>query len=222
MSAVTIVYLAPQRAGRQAPAARERMVLDEALPAFDAAIVEHAVVGADPQTTWRALRELDFTRARTLPLTAAFRARDLCARAARRLRRAPGAATPGRVTIDDAIDGDLAGWRLLGERHGQELVLGAAGRFWWPRAAWLDLPLEELAAFERPGYGKVAVSFSLRPYGEGRTLVSCEARAATFDTATRARSARSWILTQPLARIAMRAVLRAVKADAERRAAAGQ
>jgi hypothetical protein len=39
----------------------------------------------------------------------------------------------------------------------------------------------QFAAFDEPGWGRIAAAFSLRHYGTSRTLISYEARTATGD-----------------------------------------
>lgn len=41
----------------------------------------------------------------------------------------------------------------------------------------------QFAAFDEPGYGKVATGFLVLPYGTGRSLLCTETRTATTDAA---------------------------------------
>ena len=109
--------------------------------------------------------------------------------------------------------------RVLDEREGHEVAFGAVGRFWRGWIAWRDVDPADFAGFGEPGYGKVACSLSVRPYGPHRTLLTYECRTATMDPETRRAFARYWLAIRPFARRGMRRTLAAIAADAERRAA---
>ena len=86
--------------------------------------------------------------------------------------------------------GDVAtpemGWALLGETPGVEFVVGSVGRFWRRDYGWRSMPVEAFAAFEEPGYAKLAVSFRVEPHGANGSRFRYEARTAT--TAERSRA----------------------------------
>jgi hypothetical protein len=188
----------------------EHMIIDTQLPEYDVVIAEHLVVDADPMTTWQAARDLDFLTVRTPLLGAAMWARGLPAR----LRRQP----PPPVQRLSLSAGDtLPGWLPLGERKGSEVALGAVGKFWQPAIEWRDVPLEEFAGFTEPGYGKIACNFSMRPYSQGRTLLTYECRTATTDALSRRKFARYWWLIRPMVGHIMRATLATISSDATRR-----
>lgn len=77
------------------------------------------------------------------------------------------------------------------------------------------------AGFERPGHAKLVLDFSVRPFGEHRSLVSAEMRTATTDAAARRRLRAYWTLIGPGARYLVKQDLAWIKADAERLATAG-
>jgi len=74
---------------------------------------------------------------------------------------------------------------------------------------------DRFAAFEEPGWGRIAANFTLRPYGRRRTLVSYEARTATGDPDAARRFARYWRLVRPFVGHIMRATLATLRRDAE-------
>lgn len=189
------------------------MILDEQLPGYDVSMTKHRVVAASPEITWQAARDLDFMTART-PLTGlSMWARALPAR----LR---GQARPAPASLRLAQGEGLPGWLSLGERHGEEIAFGAVGVFWQATPSWRAVPPAEFANFDEPGYGKIGCSFSVRPYGATRTLLSFECRTAITDPASRRAFARYWRPIQPVVAHFMRATLATIAADAERRAAA--
>lgn len=74
----------------------------------------------------------------------------------------------------------------------------------------------EFATFDRPGYANLAIGVSVRPYGTDRTLVTCEARTATTDEASRRRFRRYWTLVGPFAGYLMGRVLETARTEVER------
>ena len=75
----------------------------------------------------------------------------------------------------------------------------------------------EFAAFDTPGYVKVAFNIRVESYGSGRALITTETRTAATDPASLRRFARYWLLAGPFSALIRRRTLRIVKSDAERR-----
>ena len=200
----------------------QEMLIDRALPRFDLTRVEHVVVEADPETTYAAVRRMDFMKVHSPLMDAAMWVRgvpDKVARATGR-RSEPPQELPS-LTFDGMLvgEGALPGWMSLGEDPPREIAFGAIGKFWQLDISWLEpMPAmpEEFAAFEEPGWGKIGANLSVRPYGDGRSLLSYEARTAMTDAASRTKFARYWTIVSPFVGVIMRAALRSVKADAER------
>lgn len=194
-------------------AAHDRMLIESAMPTFDTVITEHTVVCADSATVFQAARSLDFLAVRTPLLTASMWMRGL----PERLRGKPVAPPPRWMLAEDMA---LPGWLLIGERTGREVAFGAVGKFWQPSIEWLDVPVAEFPRFREPGWGKIAASFSMLPYGE-RTLLSYECRTVTTDPESRQRFLRYWWLVRPFVGHIMRATLAKIGADAESASATG-
>jgi hypothetical protein len=194
------------------------MLIDRCLPDFDVTLIEHTVVNADVETTWRALLELDLLDVHSPLLDAAFFVRGLPAKVAARRGRAKPSDVPAELKLGNADERVLEGWLPLGQIENREIALGAVGRFWKPNIEWYDvteMTPDEFAEFEDPGWGRIAASFTLRPYGEGRTLLSYEARTVTNDDESAKRFARYWGLVRPFVGHVMRAALTTVRGDAE-------
>jgi hypothetical protein len=66
------------------------------------------------------------------------------------------------------------------------------------------------ATFAAPGWGKIACDFSVRPYGEGRTLLSYECRTVTADAESRRRFAQYWSVIRPFVAHIMRVTLKTI------------
>jgi hypothetical protein len=186
------------------------MLIESAMPAFDAVIAEHAIVAATPSTTFEAARTLDLLTVRTPLLAASMWIRALPARWL-------GRAAPPLPQLVVATGG-LPGWLELGERPGREIALGAVGKFWQPVIEWRDVPATEFRSFAEPGWGKIAANFSVIPYGEQSTLLTYECRTATTDPESQRRFLRYWRFIRPFVAHIMRATVRKIKTDAERSA----
>jgi hypothetical protein len=115
-------------------------------------------------------------------------------------------------------------WRT---RHSQRAVWAAIPA---PRRGSHDEPVaqaaqsgiprrSEFAAFDDPGYTKVAFTIRAEPYGANRTLVTTETRTATTDPVSRRQFAAYWRLIGPFSALMRRLILRWVKSRVERRAA---
>lgn len=112
-----------------------------------------------------------------------------------------------------------AGFALLGESPGQEIVFGRVVQPW--KAVTDDTPgpqveADRFAAFDTPGYVKVAFNLRVEPYGGGRALVTTETRTAATDPASSRHFARYWTLIGPFSALIRRRMLRIAKSDAER------
>lgn len=189
----------------------DKLIIDASLPSWDVEIAEHVLVHATPELTWRAARDLDLMTVHTPLLNAAMWVRMLPERIARR-----PIAVPPRLTL--AGDGDLLGWLSLGQQDNREIAAGAVGRFWETTITWRNVPADEFTAFAEPGWGKIATAVTTVPHGDG-TLLSYVCRTSTTDPASHRQFARSWWLIRPFMAHVMRAVVRAIAADAERAAA---
>lgn len=188
------------------------MLIDEYLPEYDVTVSRHAIVEADPETTYRAALSADLLD--TGPLVRALGWLRVAPTAV--LERARGKQPkpmPDRFTVADL--GETEEWVQLDEEPDEEVVFGSVGRFWRPDIEWRPVEADEFADFGESGYGKVALNLSVRPYGEGRTLLSYEARTATTDADSRRRFRRYWRLVGPFAGYLMTKALERIAADAE-------
>jgi hypothetical protein len=205
---------------RDGPAAQgAELLIDVCLPGFDTTAREHLVVEADLATTWQALCDLDLMQVHTPLMDVALQVRLLPGVVARALgRQRPPEPEIPELKLRGEGPG-LPGWLPLGEVPGREIAFGAVGRFWQPDIDWYDVAgmgPEDFAAFAEPGWGRIAASLSLRPYGRTRTLVSYEARTATPDPASARRFRSYWLLVRPFVGHILRAVLASLRDDAER------
>jgi hypothetical protein len=188
------------------------MLLDAALPRFDAIRIEHLVIHGELATVYRAALEADFldTWRRSAAVRFLFAARTLGERTISTLRRRPYSPPnePAGLRLADLTEhGD---WVRLGENPPYEVTFGAIGRFWAGETVWEAIDAAQFSAFDRPGYCKIACSFSLHPYGVGRTLVSYECRTLGTDATARKGFLRYWRPLSPFIGLVLRAHLHAI------------
>jgi hypothetical protein len=180
------------------------MPLDDFLPRFDHNEVHSTRVAAPPERVLAAARSLG---SREVPL-----ARVLMA-----LRTLPARVRGERRESDAPIlDAMLRGGFVLLDERPDELVLGAVGRFWQPRASVRRVAASDFADFEEPGWAKAAFNFEVRPEPGGGTLLATETRIQATDAEARRSFGRYWRLVGPWSALIRRAWLRAIRLRAER------
>ncbi len=114
-------------------------------------------------------------------------------------------------TIRDAMGG--AGFSVLAEEAGEEIVLGIAGRFWaLSESANLIRTPDERAfrQFNRPGCAKAAMTFRIEALDAARTRLSTETRVLCCDRAARRSFRLYWTLIGPFSGLIRREMLRGI------------
>ena len=197
-----------------ASAATRPLLLEHYLPRYDVTEVDSMVVNVDVDTTWQAVRHGDLSR--SLVIRALLELRGLPVRLGRLINGLPRASARPPLTLGDM---PRAGFLLLAEKPGAEIVFGQISRPWKVSAPTGGTPAvspEEFAEFDAPGYAKIAFNIRVEPYGSGRTRVTTETRTATTDPASRRRFGMYWRLIGPFSGLIRRLTLRLVKSDAEK------
>ena len=127
------------------------------------------------------------------------------------------ATPPEKREPQSLVDEVLAlGWGVLAEEPGHELVLGAVTQPWEADVHFRGLPPHEFAAFDAPGFAKIAWTIRAESLGPATSLFYTETRVATTDAEARKRFRRYWTMVSPGVRLIRRESLRLVRADAER------
>ena len=185
-------------------------LLDELLPRFDVNEVHEARLAAPPEAAWAAVQAVT---PQEIPLLGPLMAiRSLPARL--RGGRAPDART-ARLPILDAMQ--RQGFTLLGERPGEEGVLGIVGRFWSFDAMSTLRPIGgagDFVAFAEPGYAKAAMDLRVLPDGDGSRVTTETRIAGTDDDATR-KFKRYWLVVGTGSALIRRSWLGAIRRRAE-------
>ena len=182
------------------------MLIDETMPTYDASETHSRVVNAGVSTTWETLLVL---RPEDIPV----------ARLLFTLRSLPGLVA-GRDVLPVRSDATLlsqfqsGGFCELGRRPPVELALGLVGRFWTLGGGVVAVSPAEFAAFDRPGYARAVMSFSLSGTEDGCTIRT-ETRVQATDDAARTSFRRYWRVIGPFSGLTRREWLRAIASVAE-------
>lgn len=183
------------------------MLIDRVMPTFDVVERHAVIVRASPDVAFAAVRRIDLGR--SLPIRALLALRGLPALVGGQAGRRRS------WTLDDIME---AGFVLLAEEPGVELVLGVVGRFWKPTGGVVRVSAEDFVGFDRPGLAKGAWNFLVQPVGEGRVRVTTETRVSCTDQASRTSFLRYWRMIRPFSGFIRSRALALVRAEAEREA----
>lgn len=190
-----------------------RMLLDEFLPAFDVRARYAIRIDSPPARIYASLRTADFDHWGLMRVLVGLRALPAWLWEPQATwRRFRSERRPQRVTLERVLE---RGFTLLGERPGEELVLGTVGRFWRARGElWPTSPDQ----FHQPGpagTAKAAWNFALGAGSEDRIDLSTETRVLCADPRTRRWFRAYWGLVGPFSGLIRREMLAAIKAEAE-------
>lgn len=182
-------------------------LIDEYLPEYDVVERHRTAIRASRERVYEAVRELDMTRSPVI--RGLFALRGLPALLARSSARRVGSLG---LTLDGLLD---TGFVLLGERPGEELLLGLVGRFWTPTGDLVRVEAKDFRDFRQPGYARAVWNFSLSESEAGATLLATETRVRCLDSASRRRFRLYWTVVGPFSGLIRREILRSIKRDVE-------
>jgi hypothetical protein len=203
---------------RTRPTVEPSAMLDAILPG--AQFSDRVLVPVDAPTD-DIVRAISEVRLRDMPV--AWVLGELRYLPARLTRRSPGVA--GDAPFMDLVRSDASVRSVvLVDVPDRELVLGVIGRLHDP-VDQSFVPLRDaaaFAAFDEPGYEKLAMSLRIVPVpdGPGRLLV-LEHRTLALDEEARRRFARYWVGIRPGGAFVSGQLLRAIRRRAEAASAAG-
>ena len=197
------------------------LMIDRFLPQYDFAVVHASVFRASPEVCYQAARGLDLLRDPVIRTLLGLR--SLPQRVADRLggnRAASGEGVP-TFGLDDMVRN---GWILLGEEPGVEIVFGQIGRPWKPVGASSGPSVEQggFAAYDEPGFAKIAFGLRVQPYGITSSIVTMDTRIALTDPKSQQLFGRYWTLVGPFVRLIDRMTLRLLGAQLSRQGEEGR
>lgn len=181
-------------------------LLDHFIPVYDVVERHQISVAAPAAVTLTAAKEQDFQQ---IPaIRAIFKTREMVLR---------GTPVP---TSDTTLLAQVQqfGWGVLAEIPEREVVLGAVTRPWEANPVFRPLPPPEFAAFNEPGFVKIAWTLRADPIGDRESIFRTETRAIATDEVARAKFRRYWAFVSPGVAAVRWLSLRPLKRDAERRA----
>jgi hypothetical protein len=148
------------------------MLLDDCLPEFDVRTSHATRIAASPARAYATLKTVDFDHWGLTRALYAVRALAALPAAPRETwRRFRKELSEHRFTLDDML---VSGFTVIGERPGEELVLGTVGRFWRARG---ELSATSPARFREPappGTAKAAWNFVVGRRSDGATELRTE------------------------------------------------
>ncbi len=160
--------------------------------------LDRIFVAAPPDAAWQAARHFDGA---TIPwVRLLFDIRGLPARA---VGRKPD--EDRRIGVDQVIDAGK-GFMVVDERPGEEVVVGAVGRFWHMDIPFAEVAPRDFASFDEEGWGKVAWAIRVEPYGPG-SLITFELRTTATDEKSWRRQRRYFRVIGPASQLIRAAVL---------------
>jgi hypothetical protein len=182
-------------------------LLDRFMPAYEVAERHHVRVAAPSAITFAAATDQDLLH--SLPVRTIVRLREIALGAAPDRRPRP------RTLLAETL---AMGWGVLAEVPGREIVVGAVTKPWEANVVFHALPPEQFAAFNEPGFVKIAWTLRADPVDAGSSVFRTETRVMTTDAVARAKFRRYWSFVSPGVVLIRRVSLLPVKREAERRA----
>lgn len=166
-------------------------LLDQFTPHFDFALREHVLADCAPDRAARLVRRFGANPPRLFEWALSSP-----------VPMRPRLSTPG---FDELLANGR--WAVLGQRAGEGVVLGAAGRFWTTYSDWQDITPDAFATYDRPRRATIAVAISHLPCGTGGALLTFEARATATDEVAYRWADWYWHVIRPTARLVIHQVL---------------
>lgn len=117
-----------------------------------------------------------------------------------------------RISLQDLIK---AGFGMLAEEPGQEVVLGITGPFWRPVGNTLPFNEAHFHGSVRPGVARAVWNFTVQQTGEKQTILATETRVVCGDDASRLKFRIYWLAVRPFSGLIRSIMLKAVKRACE-------
>lgn len=185
-----------------------KRLIEQHLPRFDAHEVHEVAIQAPTRTAYQAILSTNLRSTVVIrPL--------LLLRALPSLLSTPWFVERTNISTFRALLQNSRGFFELGERPGEELLIGVVGRFWTMSGGVRQIEPAEFAGFAEPGYAKAVWNFHVRPDPSGGTLLSTETRVLCMDPGSRRRFMRYWRLIRPWSGLIRSDLLAAIRRQAE-------
>jgi hypothetical protein len=183
------------------------MLIDSFAPNPDAVEVHRININASPEVVYRALWTADLGSSLVIKFLLALRSLpEFILHPRKPLPR------DRRITLQTLID---AGFGVLAERPGKEIVLGVSGKFWRPTG---NLSPFNRADFDEPvaqGLARAVWNFHVEGADDQTTLFT-ETRVTCGDRRSRRKFRAYWFFVRPFSGLIRRIMLRNVQNAAGR------
>ncbi|HSP63051.1 MAG TPA: hypothetical protein VLQ90_08730 [Pyrinomonadaceae bacterium] len=183
------------------------MLIDSFAPDPDAVETHFIDINASPEVVYRALWTADLGGSPAIKILLALR--SLPEFAAHPRRSLP---QTRQITLQTLID---AGFGLLVEQPGKEIVLGVSGKFWRPTG---NLSTFNRADFDEPvadGLARAVWNFHVEGRND-RTILSTETRVTCGGNSSRRKFRAYWLFVRPFSGLIRRIMLKNVRRAAGR------
>src|SRR5450432_3312647 len=110
------------------------------------------------------------------------------------------------ISLQDLIE---AGFGMLGEDPGREVVLGITGPFWRPVGNTLPFKKTDFDGVVRPGMARAVWNFTVEQVGDKQTMLATETRVSCGDDASRRKFRIYWLAVRPFSGLIRRIMLKA-------------
>lgn len=178
------------------------MLIDGWMPRYDEIEHHEREVAAPPAATYETITTLDFAQSPAIRLLLVVRGVP---------HAITGRALPtGVISLESFIE---TGFVVLEEEPGEEIVLGAVGKFWMPTSRLLPITAERFRAFDEAGFAKATMNLRVEPLDDDYSRVITETRVACTDELARKRFKRYWFVVGPFSSLIRREMLSLVEKD---------
>ena len=195
--------------GRPRPANPEERdeLLDAFMPEYEVCERHHIDVDAPADITFSTACAMDLQDSSII--RAIFKTRELLLHGKTRENTLPR----GLLAQTKAL-----GWAVLAEIPGREIVMGSVTQPWKGTPEFKGLAPDKFAAFDEPGYVKIAWTLRADSVGPARSVFRTETRVICTDAEARAKFRRYWSFLSPGIILIRRLSLGPLKRVAEYRA----
>lgn len=178
------------------------MLIDRWMPNYDVSERHERDVPASTQDAYDAVKKMDL--AKSLPIKGLFLVRGIP-------HFLTGRPLPkGSVTLDSFLE---LGFVVLEEEPGEEIVLGAVGKFWLPTSGIQPIAAEDFLGFNEAGNAKATMNLRVESLDDSYSKVITETRVASTDEVAARKFGRYWMLVGPFSSLIRREMLRLVEEE---------
>lgn len=179
------------------------MLIDSFAPNPDAVEIHSIGLNASPEAVYHLLWTADLGGSLIIKLLLGLRSLPEFVLSRRHLP-----ARDQKISLPTLID---AGFGLLAEEPGHEIVLGITGRFWRLTGNLSPFNRADFDSPVPPGFARAVWNFSVTEQGKGHTILSTETRVICGDPASRRKFRAYWLFVRPFSGLIRRLMLRRVK-----------